>query len=202
MVSETTEIDQREGLSANKILIAEFQYARETAAQAMDDRHRMVNFYLLFVGVVLNGVVLILTGGSRSNLQMNNMQSFRHLVIILLLALFLVGVLYLLKIIRLRGMWFISAAAMNRIKDYYFQQFDSIHLSDAFLWNSITLAKMNPAESWSVFYLTALLISSIGSASLGGAFFILFGNLLISLAALIIFVFLQMLFYKIKLKKR
>ena len=50
-----------ETLEPNKILIAEFGYAQETAAQAMEDRHKMVNYYLIIVGVLLNAVATLTT---------------------------------------------------------------------------------------------------------------------------------------------
>jgi hypothetical protein len=43
------------------ILKLEFEYARVTASEAMQDRHTMVNFYLLAFGVIATGVVAILS---------------------------------------------------------------------------------------------------------------------------------------------
>ena len=47
-------------LDARDILGWEFEYARFTASEAMQDRHTMVNFYLLVAGVVISGVVGVL----------------------------------------------------------------------------------------------------------------------------------------------
>ena len=46
-------------LQASEILGWEFEYARTTASEAMQDRYTMVNFYLIMVGVVASGVVVV-----------------------------------------------------------------------------------------------------------------------------------------------
>ncbi len=50
-----------EKLSASEILQWEFKYVRTTASEAMQDRHTMINFYLLATGVVASGVVAVVT---------------------------------------------------------------------------------------------------------------------------------------------
>jgi hypothetical protein len=75
------------------ILGWEFEYARTTASEAMQDRHTMVNFYLLAVGVVASGVVAVL--GQDAGLP-------KATGTLLLWPLCGVGWLYFLKLIRLR----------------------------------------------------------------------------------------------------
>ena len=48
-------------LASADILKMEFEYARITASEAMQDRHTMVNFYLLAFGVIATGVLTILS---------------------------------------------------------------------------------------------------------------------------------------------
>jgi len=101
-------------LEASDILGWEFEYARTTASEAMQDRHTMVNFYLLVAGILTSGVVALLGQGADANLPKATGTA-------LLWLLCGIGWLYFLKLIRLRQAWRDSAQAMNQIKGFYFQ---------------------------------------------------------------------------------
>jgi len=79
-------------LDASDILGWEFEYARITASEAMQDRHTMVNFYLLAVGVVASGIVTVL--GWDTDLP-------KAIGTVLLWLVCGIGWLYFLKVIRL-----------------------------------------------------------------------------------------------------
>jgi hypothetical protein len=145
------------------ILKLEFEYARVTASEAMQDRHTMVNFYLLVAGVMASGVVGVLT--QKAGLP-------KTAGTLLLWLLCGIGWLYFLKIIRLRQAWHDSAQAMNQIKDFYAQHvkdFAPDELREAFLWKSETLPR--PDKPWTVFFYSAILIAFLDSVAYmaGGA---------------------------------
>jgi hypothetical protein len=151
-------------LSASDILGWEFEYAQTTASEAMKDRHTMINFYLIVVGVVASGVVAILK--SDETLPKEGATA-------LLWLLCGVGWLYFLKLIRLRQAWYDSALAMSTIKEFYFQhaqQFQASQLEAAFRWKRETLPP--PEKSWTVFFCSAMLIAYLDSAAYtaGGIF--------------------------------
>ncbi len=150
-------------LNANDILIAEFEYARETASQAMDDRHKMVNYFLLIVGLFLNAIVAFLKGEfDQSTLLPPNLSKI--VLSGLLFTLFLIGVLYLLKLIRLRLAWYDSAKCMNRIKDYYDTKLSDLELKKtAFRWTSETLQDFKLHKVDTIFCYSAILILFIDS---------------------------------------
>jgi len=145
------------------ILKLEFEYARTTASEAMQDRHTLVNFYLLVTGVVVSGVVGVLAQNTGLPKAVGAM---------LLWLLCGIGWLYFLKIIRLRQAWHDSARAMNKIKDFYIQHtknFDPDVLRSAFRWHSHTLP--DPGKPWTVFFYSAVLIALLDSVAYvaGGA---------------------------------
>jgi hypothetical protein len=80
-------------LDPSNILEWEFEYARTTASEAMQDRHTMINFYLLVAGVMASGVVAVL--GQDTELP-------KAAGTVLLWLLCGIGWLYFLKIIRFR----------------------------------------------------------------------------------------------------
>lgn len=156
-------------LNPEKILIAEFEYARETAAQAMDDRHKMVNFYLIIVGVIFTAVASLLSTVKKSSLGESIADvPWTCVTSVLLAALFLVGFLYLMKLIRLRQAWRDSALSMNQIKDYYSKRLGRYRLNKfAFRWTTRTLPSAN--KLWTVFFFSALLIVLLDSLALMGS---------------------------------
>lgn len=150
------------------ILGEEYQYASGTASEAMRDRHQMINFYLVFVGVVTSGVIAIVREESGSAQALGT---------VLLWLLCSVGWLYFLKIIRLRQAWYESVLAMNQIKEFYIQNAKGMSaeaLRSAFRWRPTTLPASN--KPWTLFFLSAMTIAFLD----GVAFFL--GGLLLNAA--------------------
>jgi hypothetical protein len=149
-------------LDPNIVLSCEFEYARISASESMEQRHTMVNFYLLAAGVMASGAVVVLAQG----------QSIPDtLATLLLWALCSVGWLHFLSIIRLRQAWHDSARAMNCIKEFYIQHVQDLKgevLRDAFRWQAHTLPR--PDKPWTVFFYSAMVVGLLNSAAyvLGG----------------------------------
>lgn len=154
-------------LKVEQVLDWEFEYARVTASEAMSDRHTMVNFYLIIVGITVSGV----TGAIGTQFSIPP-----WLGAVLLWLLCGIGWLYFFKLIRLRQAWYDSARAMNQIKEFYIlhnQEFPEIELRSAFRWQASSL----PAENkpWTLFFFEALLIGFLSAS----AYFV--GGLLLEL---------------------
>jgi hypothetical protein len=149
-------------ISAGQFLGWEFEYARITASEAMHDRHTMVNFYLLIVGIAASGMVNALDAP---------VSLPPWLGAILLWLLCGVGWLYFLKLIRLRQAWHDSAQAMNQIKEFCIQhshEFSEAELRSAFRWQAGSLPTEN--KPWSLFFFSAMLIAFLSTSAyfLGG----------------------------------
>jgi hypothetical protein len=144
-------------LDPSEILEWEFEYARTTASEAMEQRYTMVNFYLLVAGVAASGVIAVL--GESSNLP-------KAAGTFLLWLLCGIGWLYFLAIVRLRQAWHDSARAMNQIKEFYFQHAQDTGrdvLRRAFRWQAHTLPALG--KPWTVFFYSAMLIAFLDSAA-------------------------------------
>ena len=149
-------------LDASDILGWEFQYARTTASEAMEQRHTLVNFYLLVAGVAVSASAAILSGDP-ARLRLPGM------VTMLLWMLCGIGWLYFLAIIRLRQAWCDSARAMDQIKEFYIQHskdFEPDVLRTAFRWRTETLPPTDKA--WTVFFYSAMIVSFIDSVAYVG----------------------------------
>lgn len=181
----------------NDILTAEFEYAKETAAQAMDDRHKMVNYYLIIVGIFANAIGMLLTGKMEKDL-FGSLFTKNVVVGLLLFLIFIIGVLYLLKLIRLRSAWFESALCMNQIKDYYNEKFPEWELKGkAFRWTKETLIRQHISKLSTLFGYSALLIILLNSVAFF-AFLVttLNSHVKLSLIYFIVVFILQIIIYK------
>jgi hypothetical protein len=161
-------VASREGLQPEGMLASEFEYARITASQAMNDRHTVVNFYLLLAGAVLSVVLGLLGAGtfpSAPAAAARLPKDIRPYAGTLLLWTFdVVGLIYLLQIIRLRQAWRGSARAMNQIKEFYITHVAKLspqHYSEAFRWRQATLPKAE--KRWTIHFFSASLVSLLNS---------------------------------------
>jgi hypothetical protein len=121
----------------------------------MQDRHTMINYYLLVTGVVVTGVVA--ARGKDTDLP-------KVTASILLWLLCLVGWFYFLTLIRLRQAWHDSVLAMNRIKQFYIEHargIDAATLRGAFRWRPESVPP--PDRASTVYFYSAMLIGFLSS---------------------------------------
>ncbi len=181
-------------LDPEEILELEFEYARETAAQAQSDRTTIVNLYLLLVGGVSSAAVALPQLASRG------FDVPRCAYSLLFALLGLIGFFTVMKLIRLRQAWYDSALAMSQIKDFYLDKFPD--LKPAFRWTTETIPA--PGKPWTITFNLALLVALVDSVALAVA--VDFTDLRVSghdyvapLLAAAIFFFWQVWFYFIQL---
>jgi len=151
----------RPGLPPQDLLGMEFEYARITASEAMNDRHTLVNFYLLLTGVVVSAVAALLSSESPLDPLAD---ALPFVGMALLWALCIIGWLYLLQIIRLRQAWRGSAATMNQIKAFYIAnvaRFTAGEFKKAFRWQIETLPPAG--KLWTINFFSATLIALLNS---------------------------------------
>ncbi len=157
---------QENAFEFSDLLMKDYDYIRDTLSQAMNDRHTMVNYFL----IIISAIVTIIS----TNLGANALQNAetRYLLMIFAYLVNFIGWIYFMKVVRLRQSWHGSALAMNQIKEFFIQNGrvpDDIARS-AFLWDTKTVPKAGRKSN--VFYYSAVLISLIASISLVFASFI------------------------------
>jgi len=159
----------KQTLDASDILGWEFEYARTTASEAMQERHTIMNFYLLVVAAATSGIVAVLSKDSGLPPVAGT---------VLLWMVCGIGWVYFLMIIRLRQAWYGSAQAMNQIKEFYIQNaqnFDPDTFRKAFLFRTNTVPR--PDKPWTIYFYSATLIGFLDSVAL------VMGGLLLDLKA-------------------
>ena len=199
-------------LKLDGLLLEEFNYAGNSAYQAMEDRARMFNLYLVIIGVLASVLVAVYQLGSAS------LKTFTQPLTVLLLVLGgIVGVVFFVQLIRLRQAHQDSIITMNMIKEYYLGRFtdDNPHIGHVFNWR---LAGMKAGERLgSVTFLVCFTVAFLGGLAIAAAVFV--GYLLatgapssdpftpetyfpaggIALAALVVAILLQVIYYRIAL---
>jgi len=163
---ELSDLASSRGLDPERMLLAEFEYARITASEAMSDRHTVVNFYLLLAGAILSVVLGLLGAGTAGGMALASLpiDVQPYAGTLLLWTFDAVGLVYLLQIIRLRQAWRGSAATMNRIKEFYIEHvamFSPQLYSEAFRWRQATMPQAE--KKWTIHFFSAALIALLNS---------------------------------------
>lgn len=146
-------------LTREKILELEFTYAKETAAQAQNDRTVVVNLYLFLVGGVGS---LTLTLPQISETAVPIPRAGYGLIFGMLAV---IGFFTVLKLVRLRQAWHDSVQTMNRIKDFYLIKFPEI--ASAFRWRTESIPA--PGKPFTIYFNLALLVALVDSLMLAVA---------------------------------
>lgn len=185
-------------LSADEILIAEFAYLTQTAAQTNEDRSRAASFYLVTFGsfvAALTTTQFVIPDGQAQALNAGFAALFGVLA--------LMGLTTIIKLARLRLAWFASVRAMNRLKEYYVAEMPA--LRPVFEFNNQALP---PRFTWySLGGLMMLEVALVGSLTLGAAaaFLLLALNLAWQVPALMgagLFFWLQVGLYLFLLREK
>lgn len=183
-------------LHAEEILKLEFEYARETANQAQNDRTVIVNLYLLLVG---GAGSLLLAAESLAPIARFGLPGQAIAIFFFLMGL--LGTLTLLKLIRLRQAWFDSVRAMSTIKAYYLKNFPE--LDAALLWKTKTIP--SPGKAWTITFILSAMVILLDSISYAAALHLLeirHGDAQLLLDGILLFSALgvQLLFYFYELR--
>ncbi len=156
------EVAPKHAKALREMALHEYEYIRETMAQAMNDRHTLVNYFLLTTGLVIAAI-----GAVYSDEGMRYSPHKEQITIAICLILSIVAWLYVLKIVRLRQAWRESSVAMNRIKQFFLVNagLTDEHESSPFLWKSKTIPR--PGRKGNLYHLAVILISLIAALAVG-----------------------------------
>ena len=153
---------QENAFEISKLMLKEYDYIQKTAHQAMEDRHTMINFFLIITGAVIS-----IIGSKFLSLDLQVISTTK-ISFLIALALFLniIGWIYFMHLIRLRQAWWGSAEAMNQIKEFFIingRVPDDIART-AFLWEKRTIPRTGKKSN--VFYYSTMLLSFVASTVL------------------------------------
>jgi ADP-ribose pyrophosphatase len=201
-------------LRLETMLMEEFNYAGVSAYQAYEDRARMFNLYLLLIGVLASGLgALYQLGGG--------FQAFTpYLTFALLFIAGSLGIIFFVKLIRLRQAHRDSLITMNLIKAHYINMFAPQYenLQNVFNWRLETIP--SDERVGSITFLINFTIAFLDSLCLAAAVFFayvifmvpagldkidsqsLIIGLLASAIALVLVAMLQILIYRRILSRR
>ncbi len=151
-------------LHLEHMLLEEFNYAGQTAYQAMEDRARMFNLYLLLIGVLGSALGAVYQLGGHDVTKVAEPIS-----IALLIVAGILGIVFFAQLIRLRQAYRESLIAMNTVKEYYIEEFrEQVPGSEkAFRWRLRTIP--TGERLGSVTFLVCYTVAFLGSLCFAGA---------------------------------
>ena len=132
------------GLKIENMLLEEYNYAATTAYQAMEDRARMFNMYLLVVGILGSafGAIYPLGGSSARTF-------IQPIAAVVLFAAGIAGIAFFALLIRLRQAFRQSLITMAVIKEFYIREFQPQmpNIQHVFRWRLGTIPSGERAGS-------------------------------------------------------
>lgn len=153
------------GLKIESMLLEEFNYASTTAYQAMEDRARMFNMYLLVVGILGSafGAIYPLGGASRSFIQ--------PIAAVVLFSAGIAGIAFFVLLIRLRQAFRQSLITMSVIKEFYIREFQQQMpgVQHAFRWRLSGIPAGERAGSAT--FIVCHMVGFIGALCFAGSVF-------------------------------
>ncbi|MBI1801822.1 MAG: hypothetical protein HYR71_09375 [Chloroflexi bacterium] len=160
-----------ESFHPETLLRLEYEYARETIEQALEDRRRVVEFYILMAGGLGSLSFALAQFDANRTPSVSQLDSALgaggHIPGIVFALIFWVigitGFFTLLHLIRLRQAAHDSMRAMNHVKEFYLKRFPE--LAEALRWRSDTLPPLNRIGS--ITFNHALLVVLLDSLAFG-----------------------------------
>lgn len=153
------------GLKIENMLLEEFNYASTTAYQAMEDRARMFNMYLLVVGILGSafGAIYPLGGAKSSFIQ--------PIAAVVLFAAGIAGIAFFVLLIRLRQAFRQSLITMSVIKEFYIREFQEQMptVQHAFRWRLSGIPAGERAGSAT--FIVCHMVGFIGALCFAGSVF-------------------------------
>ena len=103
-------------IKPTEIILAEYNYISETAFQADEDRARVSQFFFVTFGTFIAALV-------SSQMENVDIQQLYTAFVIVFVFIFILGILTISQLARLRQAWRESVMAMNQIKEEAIKQY-------------------------------------------------------------------------------
>jgi hypothetical protein len=179
--------------STDEFLSLEYGYIQDNIQQTVHDRYRMLSFYIT-IGTTIATVLLGIL-----SLQNIDQELLRKGVGVISVLMWLIGLVFLLIMIRLRQAWFQGITALNKIKAFYLQKAGG-SLDGVIDWQNSHMPKAN--KLWNIHFYSSFLVIAISSGFISLAIWVL--NVESAVMAGVIGIanmLLQILFYRYSLAR-
>jgi hypothetical protein len=153
------------GLKIENMLLEEYNYAATTAYQAMEDRARMFNMYLLVVGILGSAFGAIYPLGGRAQ------NVIQPIAAVVLFAAGIAGIAFFVLLIRLRQAFRQSLITMAVVKEFYIREFQQQmpNIQHVFRWRLETVPSGERAGSAT--FIVCHMVGFIGALCFAGCVF-------------------------------
>lgn len=139
-----------------KLLELEYGYIKTTIEQTIDDRYKLLSFYIGVGSTVATILVGILTFGSGDQ---TGSALFKELgIAALAIVMWMVGVLFTLMFVRLRQAWHSAVTSLNKIKAFMVANSQN-DLGEAIRWTQDKLPALD--KWWNIHFYSVVMINIV-----------------------------------------
>lgn len=148
------------GLNADSILLEEFRYATSTTIQLQQERSSLFNLYLILAGILVTGLSALVT--VQATTRPIETKTLSLLAGVGLIGASLLSFIFFIWLIGLGRNYDEAIVKINRIKEFYIQQFkEQLPLESVLHGRLTTLLELGRVES-STFFMS-LIVALLGS---------------------------------------
>jgi hypothetical protein len=179
--------------STDEFLGLEYGYIQDNIQQTVHDRYRMLSFYIT-IGTTIATVLLGIL-----SLQNIDQELLRKGVGLISILMWLIGLVFLLIMIRLRQAWFQGIVALNKIKAFYLSEAQG-KLDNVVDWQNSHMPRAN--KLWNIHFYSSFLVIAISSGFIALAIWVLnLGDPWVAAVIGIVNMLLQTVFYRYSLAR-
>ena len=187
-----TKTDKSFNLDLQSYINSEYDFAQKTAEHLMVEQQKLVNIYIILNASFYAAVFFIYQIILSSNLFSDT--TSKAIIYTILVILFFIGVINVLKLSKLRRVWWNCNHIMNKIKDVYTQKLESSE--NILLWTQDAIKHTFQEKYDSIFFLSALIVMVLDSFALGFAILYAGFSFLFAVIAVLILSASQILYYR------
>lgn len=146
---------KNQNLSPEELLLldSEYGYIQATITQTIEDRYKLLNFYIGIgstIATILVGAIT-LTQGELDVIRQLSLSS-------LAIVMWCVGILFTLMFVRLRQAWYSAVTSLNQLKQYISDRSTS-DIASALRWRNETLPKID--KLWNIHFYSVVIINIV-----------------------------------------
>jgi hypothetical protein len=147
-------------LKADSILLEEFRYVASTSIQLQNERSSLFNLYLILAGILVSGLSALVTVQATTKLIDTKVLSI--LAGVGLIAMGLLSFIFFIWLIRLDRNYDEAIVTINRIKEFYIQQFQEQLPLERVLDRHLTTLPVHGRVGSTTFFMS-LIVAILGS---------------------------------------
>lgn len=180
-------------LDLQSYISSEYNFALKTAEHLMIEQQKIVDIYIILSAILYAAAFFVFKILKSDAISI---VSGKGIIFTLFILLFLIGIINVLKLVRLRKVWWNCNHIMNKIKDVYTKQLESDN--NIITWTQDAIKHTFQEKYDGVYSLSAIVVIVLDSLAMGIAVIFADFSYLIGMVTVLVLASTQIIYFKLK----